>query len=129
MTPPAAPEGPGAQPAARPAVRGNIFPVLHDHGDGKFAETCTGSLRISRNSISFQSDTGKEVFQWSGSAVRSVEKAGGGLVGKLTFRKNAGDLAPFEVRLLSGKSYLFAPASGDREQARERILAAVKAGQ
>ncbi len=97
------------------------FRVFHDHANGSFQNTCSGSLFVTRRDVTFRADNGIDTFaaldtdineiktNSSSAETRSAESWGGG----------AGDLGAFHIRvkrLGENKNYNFAPLTKKKKE-------------
>jgi tetratricopeptide (TPR) repeat protein len=104
------------------------FRVFHDHLNGTFKETCSGTLFITRTNITYKADDGRDTFEAADSLIKEIKtnKISGGAFGVILGGKNLG---AFHIKVKFGsdsRNYNFAPLTNKKAEA-ELIIALVKA--
>jgi tetratricopeptide (TPR) repeat protein len=104
------------------------FRVFHDHLNGTFKETCSGTLFITRTNITYKADDGRDTFEAADSLIKEIKtnKVSGGAFGVILGNKNLG---AFHIKVRFGsdsRNYNFAPLTNKKSEA-ELIIALVKA--
>jgi tetratricopeptide (TPR) repeat protein len=104
------------------------FRVFHDHLNGSFNQTCSGTLFVTRTNITYRADDGRDTFEAADNLIKEIKtnKVSGGTFGMLLGGKNIG---AFHVKVRFGsdsKNYNFAPLTNKKAEA-ELIIALVKA--
>jgi hypothetical protein len=103
------------------------FRVFHDHANGSFKETCSGTLFVTRRNVTFKADDGRDTFEAEDSAVKEVKvnNLAGGAFGVLLGGR---DLGAFHIKVKrdrDSKNYNFAPLTKKKNES-ELIITLVK---
>jgi tetratricopeptide (TPR) repeat protein len=104
------------------------FRVFHDHLNGTFNQTCSGTLFITKSNVTFRADDGRDTFEAADSLIKEIKtnKVSGGAFGVLLGNKNLGAFH-IKVRLGSdSRNYNFAPLTNKKAES-ELIITLVKA--
>ncbi len=104
------------------------FRVFHDHANGSFKQTCSGTLFVTKTNVTFKADDGRDTFETDDANVREIRtnNLAGGAFGALLGGK---DLGAFHIKVKRDrdtKNYNFAPLTSKRNES-ELIIALVKA--
>lgn len=104
------------------------FRVFHDHLNGSFNQTCSGTLFVTRTNVTFRADDGRDTFEAADSLIKEIKtnKVSGGAFGMLLGGKNLG---AFHIKVKFGndsRNYNFAPLTNKKAES-ELIIALVKA--
>jgi hypothetical protein len=88
------------------------FKVFHDHANGTFRDTCSGTLFVTRSNVTFKADDGAHTFEANDSDIGEIKtnKLVGGAFGAIF--GGAGDVGAFHIKVKRGgdsKNYNFAP--------------------
>src|ERR1044072_6796797 len=102
--------------------------VFHDHLNGTFNQTCSGTLFITRTNVTYRADDGRDTFEASDSLIKEIKtnKVSGGAFGMLLGNKNLG---AFHIKVKFGsdsRNYNFAPLTKKKAES-ELIISLVKA--
>ena len=103
------------------------FRVFHDHANGSFKETCSGTLFVTKTDVTFKADDGRDTFEAEDSNIREIKtnNIAGGTFGVLLGGK---DLGAFHIKVRRGKdskNYNFAPLTKKKNES-ELIITLVK---
>jgi tetratricopeptide (TPR) repeat protein len=101
------------------------FRVFHDHSNGSFRDTCSGTLFVTRTNVTYKADDGVHTFEANAPDIREIKvnKLVGRLPGALGgghlpgvrlpgMLSGAGDIGAFHIkvkRASDSKNYNFAP--------------------
>jgi hypothetical protein len=104
------------------------FRVFHDHANGSFNQTCSGTLFVTRRNVTFKADDGRDTFEADDASIREIKtnNLAGGAFGALLGGR---DLGAFHVKVKrdrDSKNYNFAPLTKKRNES-ELIISLVKA--
>jgi tetratricopeptide (TPR) repeat protein len=104
------------------------FRVFHDHMNGSFNQTCSGTLFVTRSNVTYRADDGRDTFEAADGLIKEIKtnKVSGGAFGMLLGGKNLG---AFHIKVRFGgdsKNYNFAPLTNKKAES-ELIIALVKA--
>ena len=104
------------------------FRVFHDHMNGSFNQTCSGTLFVTRSNVTYRADDGRDTFEAADGLIKEIKtnKVSGGAFGMLLGGKNLG---AFHLKVKFGgdsKNYNFAPLTNKKAES-ELIIALVKA--
>ncbi|MBV9927949.1 MAG: hypothetical protein JOZ96_23215 [Acidobacteria bacterium] len=104
------------------------FRVFHDHMNGTFSQTCSGTLFVTRSNVTYRADDGRDTFEAADGLIKEIKtnKVSGGAFGMLLGGKNLG---AFHLKVKFGgdsKNYNFAPLTNKKAES-ELIIALVKA--
>ncbi|HWW76509.1 MAG TPA: hypothetical protein VNZ44_14020 [Pyrinomonadaceae bacterium] len=108
------------------------FRVFHDHANGLFNSTCSGTLFITKTNITFKADDGRDTFEAEDASVKEIKvnNLAGGKLGVLsTVVGGKGDLGAFHIKVRRDKdsrNYNFAPLTKKKNES-ELIITLVKA--
>ncbi|HJQ33977.1 MAG TPA: hypothetical protein VJ866_17485 [Pyrinomonadaceae bacterium] len=108
------------------------FRVFHDHANGLFNSTCSGTLFITKTNITFKADDGRDTFEAEDANVKEIKvnNLAGGKLGVLsTVVGGKGDLGAFHIKVKRDKdsrNYNFAPLTKKKNES-ELIITLVKA--
>jgi hypothetical protein len=103
------------------------FRVFHDHANGSFKETCSGTLFVTKRNVTFKADDGRDTFEAEDSAVKEIKvnNLAGGAFGVLLGGR---DLGAFHIKVKrdrDSKNYNFAPLTKKKNES-ELIITLVK---
>ena len=103
------------------------FRVFHDHANGSFKDTCSGTLFVTKTNITFKADDARDTFEALDADVREIKtnSLAGGTFGALLGGR---DLGAFHIKVKRGKdtkNYNFAPLTKKKNES-ELIIALVK---
>jgi tetratricopeptide (TPR) repeat protein len=104
------------------------FRVFHDHANGSFNQTCSGTLFVTRRNVTFKADDGRDTFEAEDSNVKEIKlnSLAGGAFGMLLGGK---DLGAFHIKprqKINGRdNFNFAPLTKKKTES-ELIIALVK---
>jgi hypothetical protein len=107
------------------------FRVFHDHANGLFNSTCSGTLFVTKTNVTFKADDGRDTFEAADADVKEIKvnSLAGGTFGVLsTVVGGKGDLGAFHVKVKRGKdskNYNFAPLTKKKNES-ELIITLVK---
>lgn len=94
------------------------FRVFHDHANGSFNSTCSGTLFVTKSNVTFKADDGADTFEAEDTGIREIKtnKLAGGAFGMLMGGKDRG---AFHLKVRRGpdtKNYNFAPLTEKRAE-------------
>lgn len=104
------------------------FRVFHDHANGSFNQTCSGTLFVTRRNVTFKADDGRDTFEAEDSNVKEIKlnSLAGGAFGMLLGGR---DLGAFHIKprqKINGRdNFNFAPLTKKKNES-ELIIALVK---
>jgi hypothetical protein len=103
------------------------FRVFHDHANGTFKETCSGTLFVTRTNVTYKADNGIDTFESDDASIKEVKtnNLAGGTFGALLGGR---DLGAFHIKVKRGRdnrNYNFAPLTKKKNEA-ELIIMLVK---
>ncbi|MET0622906.1 MAG: hypothetical protein ABW250_08000 [Pyrinomonadaceae bacterium] len=104
------------------------FRVFHDHANGSFNQTCSGTLFVTRRNVTFKADDGRDTFEAEDSNVKEIKlnSLAGGAFGMLLGGR---DLGAFHIKprqKINGRdNFNFAPLTKKKAES-ELIIALVK---
>jgi hypothetical protein len=103
------------------------FRVFHDHANGTFNSTCSGTLFVTRNNITYKADDGRDTFEAEDASVKEIKvnNLAGGTFGVLLGGR---DLGAFHIKVRrdkDSKNYNFAPLTKKKNES-ELIITLVK---
>lgn len=92
------------------------FRVFHDHANGSFNSTCSGTLFVTKSNVTYKADDGADTFEAEDTGIREIKtnKLAGGAFGVLMGGKDRG---AFHLKVRRGqdtKNYNFAPLTEQR---------------
>jgi hypothetical protein len=104
------------------------FRVFHDHANGSFNQTCSGTLFVTKRNVTYKADDGKDTFEAEDSSIKEIKvnNLAGGAFGVLLGGK---DLGAFHIKVKrdkDSKNYNFAPLTKKKNES-ELIITLVKA--
>ncbi|MBV8857304.1 MAG: hypothetical protein JOZ02_10265 [Acidobacteria bacterium] len=104
------------------------FRVFHDHANGTFNQTCSGTLFVTRTNVTYKADDGRDTFEAQDGLIKEIKtnKVSGGAFGMLLGGKNLG---AFHLKVKFGgdsRNYNFAPLTNKKAES-ELIITLVKA--
>jgi hypothetical protein len=94
------------------------FRVFHDHADGFFTSTCSGSLFITKTNVTYKADDGHDTFEANDSDIKEIKT--NSFVGS--------DRGAFHIKVKrerDSRNYNFAPLTKKKDEAK-LIIALVK---
>ena len=97
------------------------FRVFHDHANGSFTETCSGSLFITKTDVTYKADDGRDTFDAEDSNIKEIKT--NVFVGS--------DRGAFHIKVKrekDSKNYNFAPLTKKKDESK-LIIALVKSYQ
>jgi hypothetical protein len=100
------------------------FRVFHDHGEGSFQKTCSGTLFVTQTNVTFKADDGRDTFEALDRDIREIKVnkfVGANPFGALLGGK--GDVGAFHIKVT--KNYNFAPLTEKKKES-ELIIKLVK---
>ena len=94
------------------------FRVFHDHANGSFNSTCSGTLFVTKSNVTYKADDGADTFEAEDTGIREIKtnKLAGGAFGALMGGKDRG---AFHLKVRRGqdtKNYNFAPLTEKRAE-------------
>ncbi|HEX8558853.1 MAG TPA: hypothetical protein VF668_12145 [Pyrinomonadaceae bacterium] len=103
------------------------FRVFHDHANGSFRDTCSGTLFVTKTNVTFKADDGRDTFETEDANVREIKtnNLAGGAFGALLGGR---DLGAFHIKVRRDKdtkNYNFAPLTKKKNES-ELIITLVK---
>ncbi|HWS88771.1 MAG TPA: hypothetical protein VN282_17485 [Pyrinomonadaceae bacterium] len=104
------------------------FRVFHDHANGTFKQTCSGTLFVTKTNVTFKADDGRDTFETEDANIGEIKtnKLAGGAFGTLLGTR---DLGAFHIKVRRDRdtrNYNFAPLTSKRNES-ELIISLVKA--
>jgi len=100
------------------------FRVFHDHADGSFKQTCSGTLFVTQTNVTFKADNGRDTFEAVDRDIREIKVnkfVGANPFGALLGGK--GDVGAFHIKVT--RNYNFAPLTEKKKES-ELIIKLVK---
>ena len=87
------------------------FRVFHDHANGSFNSTCSGTLFVTKSNVTFKADDGADTFEAEDTGIHEIKtnKLAGGAFGVLMGGKDRGAFHIKVRRASDTKNYNFAP--------------------
>lgn len=103
------------------------FRVFHDHANGSFNSTCSGTLFVTKSNITYKADDGRDTFETEDAGVREIKvnNLAGGAFGALLGGRDLGAFHIKVKRASDSKNYNFAPLTKKRAES-ELIINLVK---
>jgi tetratricopeptide (TPR) repeat protein len=103
------------------------FRVFHDHANGSFNSTCSGTLFVTRSNITYKADDGRDTFEADDAGVREIKvnNLAGGTFGALLGGRDLGAFHIKVKRASDSKNYNFAPLTKKKAES-ELIINLVK---
>ena len=104
------------------------FRVFHDHANGSFRDTCSGTLFVTKTNVTYKADDGRDTFEAADPDIREIKvnKLVGSAFGVLI--GGAGDIGAFHIkvkRAADSKNYNFAPLTKKKNES-ELIITLVQ---
>jgi tetratricopeptide (TPR) repeat protein len=104
------------------------FRVFHDHANGSFRDTCSGTLFVTKTNVTFKADDGRDTFEANDPDIHEIKvnKLVGSTFGVLL--GGAGDIGAFHVKVRrekESKNYNFAPLTKKKNES-ELIISLVQ---
>ncbi|HYE13096.1 MAG TPA: hypothetical protein VD968_01495 [Pyrinomonadaceae bacterium] len=100
------------------------FRVFHDHAEGSFKQTCSGTLFVTKTNVTFKADDGRDTFEALDRDIKEIKTnkfVGANPFGALLGGK--GDVGAFHVK--TTRNYNFAPLTEKKKES-ELIIKLVK---
>jgi hypothetical protein len=103
------------------------FRVFHDHANGTFNSTCSGTLFVTRTNVTYKADDGRDTFETAESAIKEIKtnNLAGGAFGALLGGRDLGAFHIKVKRSSDNKNYNFAPLTKKKNES-ELIITLVK---
>jgi hypothetical protein len=103
------------------------FRVFHDHANGSFNQTCSGTFFVTRTNVTYKADDGRDTFEAEDAGIREIKvnNLAGGTFGMLLGGR---DLGAFHIKVKrekDSKNYNFAPLTKKKNES-ELIITLVK---
>ena len=103
------------------------FRVFHDHANGSFKETCSGTLFVTKTNVTFKADDARDTFEAEDTLIREIKtnSLAGGAFGVLLGGR---DLGAFHIKVKrdkDSKNYNFAPLTKKKTES-ELIITLVR---
>ena len=103
------------------------FRVFHDHANGSFKQTCSGTLFVTKTNVTFKADDGRDTFETEDVNIREIKtnSLAGGAFGALLGGR---DLGAFHIKVKRDKdtkNYNFAPLTSKKNES-ELIISLVR---
>ena len=94
------------------------FRVFHDHANGSFNSTCSGTLFVTKSNVTFKADDGADTFETEDTGIREIKtnNFAGGAFGVLMGGKDRGAFHIKVRRASDTKNYNFAPLTEKRAE-------------
>jgi hypothetical protein len=97
------------------------FRVFHDHANGSFRETCSGTLFVTKTEVTFKADDGRDTFETLDTDIKEIKvnKLVGSAFGVLL--GGAGDIGAFHIKVKrpgGDKNYNFAPLTKQKGESK-----------
>jgi len=104
------------------------FRVFHDHANGSFRDTCSGTLFVTKTNVTFKADDGRDTFEANDPDIHEIKvnKLVGSTFGVLL--GGAGDIGAFHIKVKrekDSKNYNFAPLTKKKAES-ELIISLVQ---
>lgn len=103
------------------------FRVFHDHANGSFNSTCSGTLFVTKSNVTFKADDGADTFETEDAGIREIKTntLAGGAFGVLVGGKDRGAFHIKVRRASDTKNYNFAPLTEKKTES-ELIIKLVR---
>jgi hypothetical protein len=103
------------------------FRVFHDHANGSFNSTCSGTLFVTKSNVTYKADDGADTFETDDGGINEIKtnKLAGGAFGALMGGKDRGAFHIKVRRASDTKNYNFAPLTEKRAES-ELIIKLVR---
>jgi hypothetical protein len=94
------------------------FRVFHDHANGSFNSTCSGTLFVTKTNITYKADDGADTFETEVTGIREIKtnNFAGGAFGVMLGGKDRGAFHIKVRRASDTKNYNFAPLTEKRAE-------------
>jgi hypothetical protein len=94
------------------------FRVFHDHANGSFNSTCSGTLFVTKSNVTFKADDGADTFETEDVGIKEIKTntLAGGALGALMGGKDRGAFHIKVRRASDTKNYNFAPLTEKRAE-------------
>ncbi|MFL6285176.1 MAG: tetratricopeptide repeat protein [Pyrinomonadaceae bacterium] len=94
------------------------FRVFHDHANGSFNSTCSGTLFVTKSNITYKADDGADTFETEDTGIREIKtnNFAGGAFGVMLGGKDRGAFHIKVRRASDTKNYNFAPLTEKRAE-------------
>jgi hypothetical protein len=94
------------------------FRVFHDHANGSFNQTCSGTLFVTKSNVTYKADDGVDTFETEDSGIKEIKTntLAGGAFGVLMGGKDRGAFHVKVRRASDTKNYNFAPLTEKRAE-------------
>jgi hypothetical protein len=94
------------------------FRVFHDHANGSFNSTCSGTLFVTKSNITYKADDGVDTFETEDVGIKEIKTntLAGGAFGVLMGGKDRGAFHIKVRRASDTKNYNFAPLTEKRAE-------------
>jgi tetratricopeptide (TPR) repeat protein len=104
------------------------FRVFHDHANGSFRDTCSGTLFVTKANVTYKADDGRDTFEANDPDIHEIKvnKLVGSTFGVLL--GGAGDIGAFHIKVKrekDTKNYNFAPLTKKKAES-ELIISLVQ---
>jgi hypothetical protein len=92
------------------------FRVFHDHANGSFNSTCSGTLFVTKSNVTYKADDGADTFETDDTSINEIKtnKLAGGAFGVLMGGKDRGAFHIKVRRASDTRNYNFAPLTEKR---------------
>jgi tetratricopeptide (TPR) repeat protein len=103
------------------------FRVFHDHANGSFNSTCSGTLFVTRRNVTYKADDGRDTFETDEANIKEIKvnNLAGGAFGALLGGKDLGAFHIKVKRASDSRNYNFAPLTKKKNES-ELIITLVK---
>jgi hypothetical protein len=94
------------------------FRVFHDHANGSFNSTCSGTLFVTKSNITYKADDGADTFETENAGIKEIKTntLAGGAFGVLMGGKDRGAFHIKVRRERDTRNYNFAPLTEKRAE-------------
>jgi tetratricopeptide (TPR) repeat protein len=94
------------------------FRVFHDHANGSFNSTCSGTLFVTKSNVTYKADDGADTFEADDDGIKEIKTntLAGGAFGLLVGGKDRGAFHIKVRREKDTKNYNFAPLTEKRAE-------------
>jgi hypothetical protein len=94
------------------------FRVFHDHANGSFNSTCSGTLFVTKSNITYKADDGADTFETENTGIKEIRtnNFAGGAFGVMLGGKDRGAFHIKVRRERDTKNYNFAPLTEKRAE-------------
>ncbi|MDT7780223.1 MAG: hypothetical protein QOC99_2735 [Acidobacteriota bacterium] len=103
------------------------FRVFHDHANGTFNSTCSGTLFVTKRNVTYKADDGRDTFETDEASIKEIKinNLAGGAFGALLGGKDLGAFHIKVKRASDSRNYNFAPLTKKKNES-ELIITLVK---